>query len=74
MFVRPKYLQVANILLMHDRELVPACVLYHWKTLIVRPDFSISRQVLHFCMLNFVFRDKANWVLSRETKFHIQNT
>jgi hypothetical protein len=43
--------------------------------LIVRHMFSISRQVLHFCMRNFVVgtkNSKANWSLFPQTKFHIQ--
>ena len=46
--------------------------LYHCKNIIPRLGFSISRQVLHFCMCNFVFVDKADWSLSVETKLHIQ--
>ena len=42
------------------------------KNLIVRIGFPIYRQVLHFCMCNLVFADKANLALSAETKFHIQ--
>jgi hypothetical protein len=33
---------------------------------------STTRQVLHFCIWNFVRADKANWGLSAQTKFHIQ--
>ena len=46
--------------------------MYHCKDLIRRLRFSISRQVLHFCMCNFVAADKAIRALSAETKFHIQ--
>ena len=35
-------------------------VLYHCNTLIPRLCFSISRQVLHFGMCNFVLRNEAN--------------
>ena len=42
------------------------------KNLIVRLGFSMSLQVLHFCMCNLVSADKANFALSAETKFHIQ--
>ena len=42
------------------------------ENLIVRLGFSISRQVLHFCMCNLVSADKANCALSAETKSHIQ--
>ena len=47
-------------------------ILYHCLNLIWRLWFSIYRQVLHFCMWNFVSADKANWALSAETKFRIQ--
>ena len=32
----------------------------------------LYRQVLHFCMWNFVSADKADWALSVETQFHQQ--
>ena len=34
--------------------------------------FFISRQVLHFCMYNFVFGNEANRALLPETTLHIQ--
>ena len=39
--------------------------------LIVPLGFSIYRQVLHFCMCNFVSADNPNWALSAETRFHM---
>jgi hypothetical protein len=33
---------------------------------------SNTREILHFCMWNFVWADKANGALSAQTKFHIQ--
>ena len=38
----------------------------------MRIGFSISRQVLYFCMRNFVSSNKANRALVPETKLHIQ--
>ena len=38
----------------------------------MRIGFSISRQVLYFCMRNFVSGNKANRALVPETKLHIQ--
>ena len=37
-----------------------AAVLYYFKNLIVRLRFSNTRQVLHFCMWNFIQENKAN--------------
>ena len=48
-------------------------ILYHCNKLILRFRFSVSRQILHFCMCNFVPADKANRALSAKTKLHIQN-
>ena len=45
-------------------------VLYYFKNLIVRLRFSNTRQVLHFCMWNFIQENKANWAC-REAKSRI---
>ena len=37
-----------------------------------RLGFSDTRKVLHFCMWNFIWADKAQLSLSAQTKFHIQ--
>ena len=58
---------------MHPTPVVLNLVLlYHCVNLIRGLDFSISRQVLHFCMWNFVSPNKANRALLLETKLHVQ--
>jgi hypothetical protein len=42
------------------------------QNLILRLRFSNTRQVLHFCMWNFIWADKAQLALSAQTNFHIQ--
>ena len=64
------YLKLVQLL--HACMVTAVHVLYHLKNLIVRLFFSISGQVLHFCMWNFVFGNTANRALFPETKFHIQ--
>jgi hypothetical protein len=52
--------------------LFSTALLYYCVYLIVILRFSISLQVLHFCICKFVSVDKANLHLSAETKLHVQ--